>query len=79
VLDSAGSNFLPNSLASNGTDVWIGEFSGSLTEVNADTGKLVENLPAAYGLNDPTAIAAFGSALWVANNGNNSVTELSPR
>lgn len=73
--DSYGS-FLSQTLASDGTHLWIAEGDGSMAELNGADGSQVRVLPAAtYHLSRPAAVAAEGNTVWVAN-GNNSVTEL---
>jgi DNA-binding beta-propeller fold protein YncE len=59
-----------------GTDVWVANMGG-LTELNAATGAPIRVVTGpSYEFDDPSAIAADGAHLWVANSGADSVTEL---
>jgi len=72
----------PDSIAVDGTYIWVANLGGSVTELNADNGSLVRTLSnSSYGFSSPEGIAVDGTHVWVTNlgggaNGNGSVTEL---
>jgi hypothetical protein len=72
----------PDSIAVDGSYIWIANLGGSVTELNADNGSLVRTLSnSSYGFSSPEGIAVDGNHVWVTNlgggaNGNGSVTEL---
>jgi hypothetical protein len=73
----------PDSMASDGTHVWVVNNGGaaeapnnSITELNAATGDLVRVMSAStYGLSGPESICLQGTRVWVANGDGQSVTE----
>jgi hypothetical protein len=73
----------PDSMASDGTHVWVVNNGGaaeapnnSITELNAATGDLVRVMSAStYGLSGPESICVQGTHVWVANGDGQSVTE----
>jgi DNA-binding beta-propeller fold protein YncE len=73
----------PAAIAVDGAHIWVTntgghDGSGSVTELNASDGSLVQPLYGGnYSFNDPVAIAADGADIWVANYESNSLTELS--
>jgi hypothetical protein len=75
----------PESMTFDGSHIWVANtFNGSVTELNASDGSFVRNLSGgSYHFDAPTGIIfakvgqLFGVGhIWVANEGNNSVTEL---
>ena len=63
-------------VAGNGTDLFVVNNSGSVTEINEANGSLVQILQgSAYALSSPNAILIDGQDAWVTNKGDNSVTE----
>jgi hypothetical protein len=72
----------PDSIAVDGTYIWVANLGGSVTELNADNGSLVRTLSnSSYGFSSPEGIAVDGTHVWVTNlgggaNGNGSMTEL---
>jgi hypothetical protein len=72
----------PDSIAVDGTYIWVANLGGSVTELNADNGSLVRTLSnSSYGFSSPEGIAVDGTHVWVTTlgggaNGNGSVTEL---
>jgi len=75
--------FDPEEIASTGADLWVvnGDYNGgagSLTEFSATTGLLVRTVTGVSGdFNNPNAILAVGPDIWVTNNGNGTLTEVS--
>ena len=66
----------PVAVAGNGTDLFVVNNSGSVTEINEANRALVQILEgSAYGFSSPNAILIDGQDAWVTNNGDNSVTE----
>jgi len=66
----------PVAVAGNGTDLFVVNNSGSVTEINEASGALVQILQgSAYALNSPSAILIDGQDAWVTNSGDNGVTE----
>lgn len=62
-------------VASDGVDVWVTSFQGTVTEIGAGTGAVVNTLsPAAYGFKDSAGIAFAGHHLWIADNQANTLT-----
>jgi hypothetical protein len=83
VYSSASYGFSsPDSIAVDGSHVWVASLGGSVTELNAGNGSLVRILSSSgYGFSSPEGIAADGTHVWVTNlgggaNGNGSVTEV---
>ena len=66
----------PEGISSDGTHVWVANEDGdSVTELNAETGALVQVITGArYRFNLPAAVSSDGTHVWVANV--SSVTEL---
>jgi DNA-binding beta-propeller fold protein YncE len=69
----------PQSISSDGTDVWVASTGdNSVIELDASTGALVQVISgSSYGLDWPTGISSDGTAVWVTNEYGNSVTALS--
>jgi uncharacterized small protein (DUF1192 family) len=87
-IDGPGWEFsYPDAVAVAGNRAWVGNSTGSVTEVNATTGALIRVITASrYDLYRPAAITTRGSTVWIANsyfNGNgtntSSVTEIDAR
>jgi hypothetical protein len=75
----------PAGIAADGTDVWVTnlDYGRWVIELNASDGSVIRTLPsiAAPGTNlmvepDPLGIATDGTRVWIADYGNNLVTEL---
>ncbi len=84
-IDAPGWEFsYPDAVAVAGNRAWVGNFTGSVTEVNATTGALIRVISASrYDLYEPAAITTRENTVWIANsffnsNGTNttSVTEI---
>lgn len=81
----------PWDIAAGGGYVWVanGSTPGSVTKLNAATGKVIQVFGSSSGIVNPTAVAIQGSTVWVANlgatasdgnfSGFGSVTELDAR
>ena len=67
----------PDSVASDGTHIWITNYSGdSVTELNSN-GTWIRTLSGSkYGFNGPDSIATDGTHIWITNYSGDSVTEL---
>ena len=59
----------PDAISSDGTHVWVANFEGgSVTELDASTGALVQVLSAStYDFSTPDAISSDGHHVWVTN------------
>jgi len=70
VSDSAGLH-APWDIAAGGGYVWVANETnpGSVTKLNAMTGKVVQVLGSSNGIENPTAVAILGSTVWVTNLG----------
>ncbi len=65
-------------ISSNGTDVWVVNLGGlpdTVAEISAANGAIVNRV--AVG-DDPLAVSYDGDHVWVANGGNDTVTQLTP-
>ena len=68
-------NANPQSVAFDGAHVWVSNFQGMVTEIDAATGSVVGTLnPAAYHFQDTGGIAFDGSHLWIADVKANTLT-----
>ena len=89
VIDGLADSFDgPVAIAARGNDVWIvssgvknyygnGRGVGSVTELNATTGRVIRIITAQTApFNEPTSIAISGSHVWVANLDYSSIVEL---
>jgi DNA-binding beta-propeller fold protein YncE len=71
----------PGGVSSDGSDVWVtnsngGAGSGSVTELDASTGAVIQVIKAKkYGFAHPYGVSSDGIHVWVTNFGDNSVTE----
>jgi DNA-binding beta-propeller fold protein YncE len=64
----------PQWISFDGTNVWVANFTdGTVTELNASSGALVNIVPTGNGA---IRTAFDGANIWVANNGAGSVTEI---
>jgi hypothetical protein len=60
----------PDAIAVDGTDIWVANLGGSVTELNADNGSLVRTLSnSSYDFSSPEGIAVDGTHVWVTNVG----------
>jgi hypothetical protein len=84
-IDAPGWEFsYPDAVGAAGNRVWVGNSTGSVTEINATTGALIRAITASrYDLYQPTAITIRGNTVWIANSSfnsygtnNTSVTEI---
>jgi DNA-binding beta-propeller fold protein YncE len=68
-IDGPGWEFsYPDAVDVAGNRVWVGNFSGSVTEVNAATGALIRVISGGrYDLYEPSAITTRGNTVWIAN------------
>lgn len=68
----------PNAIAVSGNVVWVSNDGGSVTELNAQTGQLIQQPigDSSYRFDQPDAIVADGPHVWVANFCSSTVTEL---
>jgi serine/threonine-protein kinase len=78
VLADASYNFdNPEAMAADGDRIWVINNSGSVTELKATDGSLIQTLSGyIYGFKEPSGIAVADGHVWITNYTGNSVTEL---
>ena len=65
VVQTIGVGSEPDGISSDGTHVWVANFGGGITELNASTGSVVQTVPGGSGATGPTAISSDGLHVWI--------------